>query len=107
MKRWILNKILAHLFNAVTTDDILKYEAQTLTLNGQPVTNRMVDELRSGAETLKSMYVFQLLMKEMKHAANQRMYQHSKSDADIVFGKAMLYSIDVLEKKIINLSQLK
>jgi hypothetical protein len=107
MKRWILNKLLSHLFNAVTENDILRSEGQGLTRNGQPLTNAQVEELRNGAQTLETFYVFQQLLTDMKHAANERMYQHSRSDDDMVFGKAALWTIDVLERKIESLSKLK
>src|SRR5688572_1212914 len=107
MKRWILNKLLRYLFNAVTEDEILQLKPGGLFRNKRPLTNAEVAELQSGAEALKQMYIFQQLMTEMKHVANKRMYESSQSFDDMMFGKAMLYTIDVMEKKIDNLSKLK
>src|SRR5687767_4336794 len=107
MKRWILNKLLSHLFNAVTENDILRYDGKTLTRNRKPLTNVQVEELRNGAETLKNFHVFQQLLTEMKHAANERMYTKSTSFDDMMFGKACLWTIDVMERKIDSLSKLQ
>lgn len=43
----------------------------------------------------------------MKYAANFQMYENSSKDDDIVFGKAVLWAVDVMEKKINSLIKIK
>jgi hypothetical protein len=107
MKRWLLNKLLSHLFNAITEDDILVSHNGSLFRKGQALTNAEVEELRSGAASIRQMHVFQQLLTEMKHAANKRMYESSQTLDDMIFGKAVLWTVDIMEKKLINLSNLK
>lgn len=107
MKHWILNKLLKYLFNAVTEDDILVYRAGQLWKGKKPLSGIEVEELVSGAQTLQTMKVWQQMIKELQWVANNKIYNESVTTADLTFPKAMLYTLDVLQKKITNLSQLK
>jgi len=97
---------LRHLFNAVTEDDILRYENSKMTFRGDVVNQATLKELVNGAQALQKLNTHKMLMQEMKYVANKRIYQYSKTNDDILFGKAMLLTIDILEKKIDNISKL-
>ena len=107
IKVWLLNKILKGLFNAVTENDILRYSNGKMYLGKNLLTDADRISITSGADNLKQMYVWQLLNTELKYLANKQMFEKSNSIDDIIFGKAMLYNLDLLEKKIDNLSKLK
>ena len=107
MKRWILNKLLKHLFNAVTEDDVLVYKAGQLFRGKESLSNLEVQELVSGSKTLKQMEIWKQLTNELKWVANNRIYNESVTTEDLTFPKAVLYVVDVMEKKIDNLSRLK
>lgn len=99
--------LVKDLFHAVTTEHFLISRGPNMYLGGQLLNSGDKMELISGAQTLKQLMVWQVLMKEMKGVAGRRIIEESKTIEDIVFGKAMLYALDVLEKKIENLANLR
>lgn len=109
MKKRLLNFLLKHLFNAITEDDVLKYHKKNgkFYLGKNEVGGNRIISFRSQAITIKESTVWELLLKDMKLIANKKMYESSTTIDDVVFGKAMLYTLDVLDKKIDSLSKLK
>lgn len=106
MKRRIANWCLKYLFNAVTHEDVLRQVNGHTVFRGQVVNQATQKDLVSGAKTLKQLNTFKMLMQEMKYLSNKRMFEHSKTNDDILFGKAMLYAVDILESKVDNISKL-
>lgn len=108
MKRWILNKLLSYLFNAVTEDDVLRWDSQRKVFHVGDFTLPASDTkgLSEEAKYIMSTSVWSYLVKDMKHQANVRMYERSTNVDDLVFGKAMLWNLEILEKKLKNLSKL-
>lgn len=94
------------LFNDKTAKDCLVFSRGKLYFKDKELTKEQVVSLVAQANELKNMDVFRLLMNEMKYLCNKKMYYESESTDDILFGKAALWFIDVLEKKITNLSNL-
>lgn len=107
LKRRILNWLLSHLFNAVTEADGLVYSDGKFYNQGIEIPPEQADKLTSEAYQIQHTTLWPLLLSSMKWAANKKMYLDSSSDSDIVAGKWMLYTIDIIEKKIINLSKIK
>lgn len=107
MKRWILNKLLKYLFNAITEDDILKVEKGQFIINGKLIDQMTRDDIISGADVIKRMITWELLVKDLKWTANDAIFNKSKTEADLIFPKAVLYCLDVMSKKLNNLSKLK
>ena len=107
LRYWVANWLLKHLFNAVTEDDILKVDGRHLTFRGQPLSQVQVAELKSGAESLQRLHFWQLLTAELQHEANRMMFEKSKTVDDLLFGKAVLYTIEVMKKKINQIANIK
>ena len=107
IKTIIANYLLRHLFNSITADDILKYENGQLTVGGKILSNKDKIELINQAEYLSRMYLWELLRKEMKHEANQMIFEKAVNEDDLIFGKAVLFTIDVMEQKINKLKEIK
>jgi hypothetical protein len=66
-----------------------------------------VDNLKAEARFLKESPLFSQLLKDMKYSANYQMYNNSSKDDDIIFGKAVLWAVDIIEKKVDNILKLK
>lgn len=105
-KIWLLNWVIKDLWNGITEDDVLQMRGAQLWENGKPAGQGRVQELSSGCKAIRSIPTHDTLMREMKMAANRKMYTRSSSIEDIIFGKAVLWTIDVYEKKLYNLSNL-
>ena len=108
MKRKIANWLLRYLYNAVSEEDILRTNARgKLVHRGVELNEKAERELVSQARTLEQLPVWKILLTDMKYLSNKRMFDDSKTQEDMMFGKAMLFVVDVLEKKVHNLSKFK
>jgi hypothetical protein len=107
MKRWILNKLLKSLFNAVTDDDILSFRGGQLFRGKKALNTFEAEELINGAQALQNMRIWKQLTDEMKWIANDRIYNKSITTNDLTFPKAVLYTVDVMSRKLESLSKLK
>lgn len=106
IKRKILNWCMRHLFNAVTEDSVLKHDGKNLWLGSTRLTDKQQKAVIAEAHDLDDMYLWSYMLDSLKHAANESMYQNSESDDDIYMGKAMLWAVDVLEKKVKHIKNL-
>lgn len=102
-----INYLVKDLFNGVSVDDVLKMKGMTMFYKGVALSPAQKLSLVNGAKSLKALEIWQVLLEEMKNVASKRILETSKTIEDIVFGKVMLYVIDVMEKKIENLANLR
>lgn len=107
MKRWIVTKLLTYLYHAVSEDDFLRWNGSTLVMNGRALSKQEVHEIASEADTLKRMHLWQTLQTEMRWTANDAIFNKSTTADDLIFPKAVLYTLDVMTKKLDNLSKLQ
>lgn len=108
----VLNLLLRHLFNAVTEDSFLKTTLQGgkvrgIMLGDKALTENEANELSNDAKFLKRSRLWKLLIESMQYSANDSLFNKSQTIDDMVFAKAMLYTLDVMEKKVENISQLE
>ena len=108
IKNKILNYILRHLFNAIMIDEVLRTNKQgQLIVGGRPLENAEIVSLQIQVDALRNWKLWQYLMADLKYLANQHMYDNSTCIDDLTFGKAMLYNINIIEKKMKNLQRIK
>ena len=100
------NQTLKALFNAVTEEDILVQRGKDLFYRGKPLPAEVKAKLITDANILKTMDLWNILCDCMIYEANKQMYNTSKTVDDLVFGKAMLLTIEIFRKKVINLAAL-
>lgn len=107
LKRRLLNFLLRHLYNSITEDDVLQTVNGKLLLEGRVLQSAERYRIAMGASTMKQLDFYELILKEMKMAANRKLYFTAATNEDMVFPRAVLWTIDVLEKKIDTLSKLQ
>lgn len=77
-------------------------------LNNRELTDVQVAEIIEHAKILKSMDTFEILLREIEAVACERIYYQGGEDTEMLkHGKSMLYTVDVLRKKIDNLVRMK
>lgn len=103
----ILSFITDDLFNMVTEKDTMQVVGGKLIHNGYALSQDEKNGIIEQAKDIRSFPLYKILLDELKWAANKKMYFSSTVIEDMMAGKLMLYSIDILEKKIDNLSKLK
>ena len=103
IKRKLLNYLLRHLYNAITEDDILEIRDGKIFQGKRQMTTAEIQSITAEAEMLKSMDLWKILINTGKFEANKRMYNQSQSYDDMFFGKAVLWIVDIFEKKVENI----
>jgi len=109
IKLRLLNLLARHLFKLVTEDEFLKFNSKDgkLYLRGNPLTNDQMNSIVEQAKTIQSLDLWKLLMLEMTFIANKKIALDSVSLDDVLGGKYVLYTLDVLSRKVYNLSNKK
>jgi hypothetical protein len=98
--------IFKKLFNVVTENDILVQSGRDLFYRGKKVTPEIKAKLITDANLLKTMDLWNILLDCMKHEANKKIYNEAIDSDSLIFPKAMLFTVDIFEKKVNNLARL-
>jgi len=77
-----------------------------LVVRGKPMPDENFEQLKADARTFRDSAIWQVIQNEIKFAANKRMFERSQTTDDILFGKVMLYVIDIINKKLQNIAKL-
>lgn len=98
VKKILFNLIMKHLFLAVVEEDVIPW--------------RELSKEEQKAIIMESHFFLQSLLwerivKSSKHKAQIQMFEKSQSWDDMYFGKAMLYVIDLMDKRIKAVSKLR
>ena len=101
-----LNLITKDLFNNKKESDCLSSIGGKLSFNGKVLDNKQKETIIGQAKEIRNMDLYILLMNEMQYLANKKMYYESEGEYDILFGKAALWVVDILKKKVDKLSSM-
>jgi len=78
-----------------------------LTYKGKIVPEAQKRRIAEEAKLILSLEFWGILMDDMKQVACRKMYEEATNEELLVGGKWMLYTLDVMYKKLYNLSKLK
>lgn len=101
-----MNRIMRSVFKAVTEEDILRNVDNRIVYQGQPITPEFAKELSVEAQMIMNTNLWKMLTDEMVYEAQQIMFDRANTTDDMFFGKAIIWSIDVMKRKLAKLSQL-
>lgn len=101
LKRWIFKKLTKHLLPVVDMERVLTSDKKgNLYLNGVIIEAKKYSELEQEVTLFRNSALWDLLQNTLKHQAQVNMFEKSKTVDDILFAKAILYTLDVQEKII-------
>lgn len=103
----LLNFILRDILNAPTEGDILAWNGKAFIEDGQETSPAQTVAIMESARELADNHAFKLLMREITREGQRRIGAASKGWEDVRFGKACLYIADVLQKKVVHLTNIK
>lgn len=110
MKRKLLNYLIRHLTRnylaALTEEDILTMSNRGWFLNKRKLSQEEIAELKDEAQALKDSVLWRLMMRDIKYSANVRMFEKGSIDGNNIFGRAMLYNLELLNSFIENCRKL-
>lgn len=98
IKKKILNLLLSKLFLAITEDELIPLKG---------LEDRQREEYAAQARLIRKSDVWKRLQTEIKHKAQKRMFEKSACWDDMFFGKAVLYVIELQDKRLEALSKIK
>ena len=96
----LIHWLARHLLNPITEDDLFKGKGRDWYFQGKVLPPETVSKLKQDAKIFHDSLLWNILKNESKYRANEIIYEKSTKIDDILFGKALLFEIDVLEKKI-------
>lgn len=97
MIQWLKNKLLAHLFKAVTVEELQK--------EWKKLPEEVRQQFKAEAEAILKYDVTDWLKGEMEKQAMRMMFLKSKTEEDMLFSKALLHSESERMKALIQISK--
>ncbi len=98
LRFWVLKRLTRGLLNAITEDDILQITSQGFLLNKRLLSPEEVSAIKEEAKLFGQSSLWRLMTREIGYLAKQSMFERAKTYDDLMFGKAMLYNLDLLRK---------
>ena len=105
----LLNYLLRKHFNALTEEDVFITDRKNgiIQYKGKPLKQEFKERISNDAELIQGSILWKLLKNEAEYQANTKMFKTSGNKMDMLFGKAMLHTIKVLDTRIKQLSHLQ
>lgn len=112
MKQWLrkktINFLVHHLFRGIVEEDILHIsKTGGIVYKGQKLDRESKEAIASQAKQIDDMFIWKILLDEMTYRAEEKMFTKSESYDGMLFGKAMLYNINILKQRIKYLKNIK
>lgn len=107
MRNWILKKAVMHLFKAVTSDDLLRYEGGKVFIGKTKLSEEEIRTLKAEALMFEKSLLWSLMVKNLYWIANHKMMREANIEIEMVNGRMMTLCIDTLESFVIKLKALK
>lgn len=105
-KRWI-RFLVKDLFNTISDDNILKIVSEKEVYYRKKLLNaEQLGTIKQEAKDFSGSLIWKLIKNEAKYSANLRMYEKGISDEDILAGKLVLYTIEIFDRKLNDISNL-
>jgi len=101
------NFILSDVLNAPLPGNLLEWDGKTFIVGGRQLSEAETKNLIESAKALRTNDLWKLLLAQAKREGMRRIAASSQSWEDVRFGKALLYTADIFEKKVENASRLK
>lgn len=96
-KNKVIRYLVKNLLVALTADDILTFTNKGWYIHKRRLSDDEVMQLKDEAQMLKDSVLWKLISNEIRFLANTRMFEKSAAEGNSVFGRAMLYNVDIIE----------
>jgi hypothetical protein len=107
IKPELANLLFRHLFNGVTEDEVLSVVGKDFYYCGKILSNEQKRGIIEEAKMINASTLWKFLLNEMKYSANDKIFNKSTTPDDIIAGKMVLWTLEIMEKKIDKLSNWK
>lgn len=102
----LLYWVTGYLWNAITEEDVITQQGNmSFMQNGTNVDIDVMNQYAKEADVLLNSKIWKELYKKLQLEANKKMYKESGSIDDMMFGKAMLYNLEIQKLWLQNMSK--
>lgn len=98
--------IVSHLFNGITDEELWKETPYGIEIDGVLYKRNDLQIFAREAETFLNNKLWKQTKKVLETASQRKMFNTGITENDLLFGRAMLYNIEVLEKFLARVSKL-
>lgn len=101
MMKWLRSKTISYLtknlLKAVTIEDVLVITSKEWLVGKRKFTNEEILLLKEEAKSLSDSMLLKFMLRELKYGMTLQRYDEARTADDMIFGKAMSYSISQIE----------
>src|SRR5687768_15711386 len=98
LQKWCINYLTRNLLVGITEKDILAITNKGWFMEKRKLSPEEVVFLKEEAEALKKSLLWKLMADDLRWQANLRMFEKSAEGGNSVFGRAMLYNVEVIRQ---------
>ncbi len=98
LRKRLVQYLVRNLLAAVTEDDILRVTSRGWFHKQQKLSPEEVQQLKEDAHSFGDSVLWNYMRNEVRYLANLSMFEKGISVEATIFGRAMLYDIELLEK---------
>lgn len=106
MRRKLIQYLVRNLLAAITEDDILTVTNKGWFYHKRKLTPEEVTQLQEEARSFKGSVLWNYMSNEVRYLANLQMFEKGISAENTVFGRAMLYNLQLLQQFLDRCSKL-
>lgn len=100
LKRLLIQYLVKNLLKALTEEDIITMTNRGWFLKNRKLSGEEVTQIKEEAHSFGQSVLWKLIANEIRYDANLRMFEKSAEEGNSVFGRAMLYNLELIEKFI-------
>jgi len=99
-KHIILTESVKQMYNTISADDILSEKDGEWMFLGRKMVEESKKYLTSEAEIFLESKLWKILQADIKYQSNRRMFTHSQTENDLIAGKFILWTLDVIKTRL-------
>lgn len=103
---WLVRYLTKNLLVAVTKEDVLTMTNRGWAYKGRRLSPEEVTQLKEEARTFGDSLLWRLMTQDIRYIANTSMFEKGVDRESTIFGRAMLYNLQILEDFITRSKQL-
>ena len=95
------------LFNTISADDILKEEQDQWLFMGNPLNEAVRNMIINEAVVFEQGKLWDILKADIRFQSNKLMYEKSKTEMDMISGKFILWTLDIIKTRLKSMKKQK
>lgn len=107
LRHIVINFLTKNLLKAVTNEDVLLISGKDWYIKKRKLSQDEIISLKEEAISFRESDLYKYIIRDLKYQATLQRFDKAITASDMMFGKAMAYSISQIDLFIENVSNLK